>query len=211
MMKVVLTAACFILLCNPVSSFLQSRLSCPHAVKSKMISATGCVSTRCPTCCISTISLNTDQGDQRIKPLVPRTSPNTLNRRDCTSLGILTASALLLWSAEAAEDRKAVDDAAFYSQWRYARPADILPFIFANAKQGDIDGILAAMDEVDASARCLPDSTESGRSSAPTTRCTSWATKRGASSRRSSPSCPSAPRRRPKHTRIAQIEPTSLP
>jgi hypothetical protein len=98
---------------------------------------------------MSTISLCTDQGDQIINTPLQQTSPKTLNRRYCTSLGVIAASALFLSSAaEAADETKAVDEAAFYSQWRYARPADILPFIFANAKQGDIDGILAAMDEV---------------------------------------------------------------
>ncbi len=35
----------------------------------------------------------------------------------------------------------------FYQKWTYAKPADILPYIFANARKGAVDEILDAMDE----------------------------------------------------------------
>jgi len=39
------------------------------------------------------------------------------------------------------------DDMEFHQQWSYAKPQDILPYIYASAKEGQIDEILKAMDE----------------------------------------------------------------
>jgi len=38
-----------------------------------------------------------------------------------------------------------VKDPAFYSQWPYAQPSDILPFIKSQAREGDAMAVLAAM------------------------------------------------------------------
>lgn len=39
------------------------------------------------------------------------------------------------------------DDMEFHQQWMYAKPQDILPYIYATAKEGQVDQILKAMDE----------------------------------------------------------------
>jgi hypothetical protein len=90
-----------------------------------------------------------------------------LTRRSAFGVLACSGSALLQWSsgsvdaAHAAEEvatTKEVADkgittaavpnsAEFYMKWRYAQPSDILPYIYASAKQGDADAILKAMDE----------------------------------------------------------------
>ena len=39
------------------------------------------------------------------------------------------------------------DDMEFHQKWMYAKPQDILPYIYATAKEGAVDEILRAMDE----------------------------------------------------------------
>ena len=39
------------------------------------------------------------------------------------------------------------DDMEFHMQWSYAKPQDILPYIYATARRGQVDEILKAMDE----------------------------------------------------------------
>ena len=39
------------------------------------------------------------------------------------------------------------DDMEFHMQWSYARPQDILPYIYATARRGQVDEIIRAMDE----------------------------------------------------------------
>lgn len=41
----------------------------------------------------------------------------------------------------------APDSNEFYQKWRYAQASDILPYIFATAREGQVDEILDAMDE----------------------------------------------------------------
>ena len=38
------------------------------------------------------------------------------------------------------------DDMEFHMQWSYAKPQDILPYIYATARRGQVDEILKAMD-----------------------------------------------------------------
>jgi len=56
------------------------------------------------------------------------------------------------WRAVAESDaagRRVVpeDDMEFHMQWSYAKPQDILPYIYATARRGQVDEILKAMDE----------------------------------------------------------------
>jgi hypothetical protein len=81
---------------------------------------------------------------------------NLLSRR---KFGLAAASGLT-WNLLTLEPAQAIEtntanrnnaaaenSAYFYMKWQYSQPADILPYIYANAKQGDADAILAAMDE----------------------------------------------------------------
>ena len=81
------------------------------------------------------------------------------SRRNLISCGVLVASVIFRRKTEAVEMQRPEDESAFYSRWPYARPADILPFIYETSKAGDVDGILAAMDEVALAAPPVPDST----------------------------------------------------
>ena len=70
------------------------------------------------------------------------------NRRDCSYFAFASAASILFPKAGTANSINAESESLFYSRWQYARPADILPFIYSTSTKGDIDGILAAMDEV---------------------------------------------------------------
>mmetsp|Transcript_37461 Transcript_37461/g.88707 ORF Transcript_37461/g.88707 Transcript_37461/m.88707 type:complete len:318 (+) Transcript_37461:1-954(+) len=45
-----------------------------------------------------------------------------------------------------AEEEERMSNSVFYAKWPYSKPSAILPYIYATAKKGDVDSILAAMD-----------------------------------------------------------------
>lgn len=91
--------------------------------------------------------------------LVP---PLAALRREALLLNLNAAAAVLLFAppanstaaVDAASDYStaatasagAGDAASFYSEWPYAKPSDVLPFVRATAPQGDVQAVLDALD-----------------------------------------------------------------
>ena len=72
-------------------------------------------------------------------------------RRDAllAAAGVFLAapsSAPFARAADAAAPAKFVKDPSFYARWSYAQPSDIIPYVRAVAREGDAEGVLAAMD-----------------------------------------------------------------
>ena len=88
----------------------------------------------------------------------PRRTEKWISRRAFGAISVpLIAEFTNTLSAAANDDKEArlmqrsgsgtSDSAEFYQKWRYAAAADILPYIFASAREGQVDEILDAMDE----------------------------------------------------------------
>eukprot|EP00960_Hanusia_phi_P076826 768617-Hanusia_phi.AAC.2 len=71
---------------------------------------------------------------------------SAIHRRMFLSSAASVVSSFLV-SPPAGSSAASVESSEFYVKWPYAQPSDILPFIFSQASQGNVDEILAAMDE----------------------------------------------------------------
>ena len=49
--------------------------------------------------------------------------------------------------ADIAGSMKKEDDEDFYTRWQYARPSDILPYIYENARKGNAASVLRAIED----------------------------------------------------------------
>ena len=69
-------------------------------------------------------------------------------RRSLLGIGFAGSAAAASAGVEAvwAEEGERMSNSVFYAKWPYSNPAAILPYIYATAKKGDVDSILAAMD-----------------------------------------------------------------
>ena len=76
-------------------------------------------------------------------------SPVVMSRRDTLVRATAAAAAGLTASSSSSRAEAAstfVKDPAFYGEWSYSQPSDIVPYVKATAKQGDAVGVLRAMD-----------------------------------------------------------------
>jgi predicted O-methyltransferase YrrM len=58
---------------------------------------------------------------------------------------VVVGTATNSWAAQPVLDAD-LSNTEFLGKWPYAKPADILPYLYAAGKKGDVDSILAAMD-----------------------------------------------------------------
>ena len=71
--------------------------------------------------------------------------PIILGRKWITSL--IVSSALSRYLTMSPKSADATDDQSFYETWIYQNPSDIMPYIFAKSRAGDVESVLKAMDQ----------------------------------------------------------------
>jgi hypothetical protein len=147
----ILSLSSIIALCTPASCFFCGSLVDTPSRCSQLYQVMEVC--RAPKCTLaSTLKSSVDLNGKNSQSHPDR----SWSRRESSYIAVLTAASFLLPKPASSDAPNPEAESLFYSRWQYARPADILPFIFTTAKKGDIDGILAAMDEVSREQHHLP-------------------------------------------------------
>ena len=94
------------------------------------------------------VEANEQEEEEEEDPSSSSSSSPVLSRRDALVRAGAVAAAVLTTSSSSssAEASTFVKDPAFYGEWSYAQPSDIIPYVKATAKEGDAVGVLRAMD-----------------------------------------------------------------
>jgi hypothetical protein len=127
-------------------------LSNHHMVGATVLAAAGVAQALAPTAVLPRIG-----GMSMVASVIQRDAPLCPTRRTAlrraAELAVCYGAAFAGARRAAAESdaagRRLVpdDDMEFHMQWSYAKPQDILPYIYATARRGQVDEILKAMDE----------------------------------------------------------------